>query len=71
MITVPKNETHVVIEFVDGDAKSVVYDQTLNKGDYELTLTLTSDTWGEKELYIYFNGEPNNNDRIVFTVEDA
>ena len=71
LITVQKDETHVIIELVEKDIKTIVYDQTLDKGDYELKLTLTSDTWGEKELYVYFNGEPYSNDRIVFSVEDG
>ena len=71
LLTVPKNDTHVVIEFVDGEKRTKIYDKTLDKGDHEILLTLTSDTWGEKEYYVYLNGEPYANDRIDFSVEDG
>lgn len=70
-LSVTEDNTHVVIEFIDDEKKVRHYDKTLEKGDYEITLNLKSDTWGEKELFVYFNGEQNFNDRIIFKVNDT
>ncbi len=71
LLSITEDKTHVIIEFIDGDKKIRYYDNTHDKGDYEITINLTSDTWGEKELYVYFNGEAYSNDRIKFEVEDG
>lgn len=71
LFSVTKNETHVIIEFVDGDTKTRYYDEILNKNEYEIVLLLKSDTWGEKELFVYLNGEIYSSDRIYLTVDDG
>ena len=71
LVSVAKDNSHVVIEFMDGDTRTKYYDQTHNKGEYEIQLQLKSSTWGEKELFIYINGELYSNDRIYFAVEDG
>ncbi len=71
LVSVTQDDTHIIIEFVNGDEKTRYYDGVLNKGEYEMPLTLVSSTWGEKELYVYLNGELYSNDRINFAVEDG
>ncbi len=71
IVSVQSDDTHIVIDFVDGETSVRMYDSTLNKGEYEVPLTLKSNTWGEKEIYVYLNGEIYSNDRIYMAVEDG
>ena len=36
LVSVTKDDTHVIIEFVDGEIKTRSYDKTLDKGEYEI-----------------------------------
>ncbi len=71
IVSVQSDDTHIIIDFVDGENSVRLYDASLNKGEYEIPLSLTSNTWGEKEIFVYLNGEVYSNDRIYMAVDDG
>ncbi len=71
LISVAEKDSHIIIDFLDGEQTVRYYDGNLDKGEYEIPLTLTSKSWGEKELYVYINDELYSNDRIYFAVEEG
>ena len=71
LISVADDDSHIIIDFVDVEQTVRYYDDVLDKGEYQIPLTLTSESWGEKELYVYINSELYSNDRIYFAVEEG
>lgn len=68
LLSLTDDTTNVRVVYVDGETKQVVYDKVLTKGDHDITLTLYTNTPGEKDIIIYYNGVESGQDRVVFEV---
>lgn len=70
LISLTNDTTEVRIDYVDEGMKQVMYNKVLTKGDHEITLTLYTNTPGEKDLIIYYDGTEIAQDRVIFEVSE-
>jgi len=70
LLSLNNETTKIRIVYVDEGIKQVIYDKSLTKGDHDITLTLYTNTPGEKDIIIYYDGVEIRQDRVVFEVQD-
>ena len=68
LLSLTNETTKVRVVYVDVDTKQIVYDKSLTKGNHDVTLTLHTNTPGEKEIIIYYDGVEAGNDIVTFEV---
>lgn len=68
LLTLTNDTTKVRVVYVDEGTLQVVYDKSLTKGDHDITLTLYTNTPGEKDLVIYYDSVEVGQDRVIFEV---
>ncbi|MEX1378206.1 MAG: Stk1 family PASTA domain-containing Ser/Thr kinase [Eubacteriales bacterium] len=70
LLSLTAQTTQIRIEYIDEGVIQVVYNKTLTKGDHDITLTLYTNTPGDKEIIIYYDGVEARRDRATFEVQD-
>ena len=70
LLSLNNETTKIRIVYVAEGIKQVIYDKSLTKGDHDITLTLYTNTPGEKDIIIYYDGVEIRQDRVVFEVQD-
>ena len=70
LLSLTAQTTLIRIEYIDEGERQVVYSKTLTKGDHDITLTLYTNTPGDKEIIIYYDGVEVRQDRVTFEVQD-
>ena len=70
ILTLTSETTKVRIVYVDEETKQVVYNKSLTKGEHDILLTLYTNTLGEKDIIIYYDGVEKEIDIVTFEVSE-
>ena len=70
LLSLTNETTRVRIVYVDEGVKQIVYDKALTKGDHDITLTLYTNTPGDKDIIIFYDGVEVRQDRVTFEVQE-
>jgi len=70
LLSLTAETTKVRIVYIDEGNPQVVYEKTLAKGDHNIKLTFYTNTPGDKDIIIYYDGVESGHDRVTFEVLD-